>query len=82
MFTLSKLLWLGIILFIVWNLFRIIEKRHALNEKNKDKSEKSKMKTDSQSEPLPAIYCPTCATFVAGNKCEREDCGISNQSNG
>jgi len=45
MFTISKLFWLFIILLAVSNLFRIIEKRQALKDRNKYYS-KSNFKID------------------------------------
>ena len=77
MFTISKLFWLFIILLAVWNLFRIIEKRQALKDRDNDYSNKESGKSDAESEPIAAIYCPTCATFAAVEGCERTDCGIA-----
>lgn len=76
MFTISKLFWLFIILLAVWNLFRIIEKRQALKDRNDDYSNKESSKSDAESEPIAAIYCTTCATFAAVEGCDRTDCGI------
>ena len=77
MFTISKLFWLFIILLAVWNLFRIIEKRQALKDRDNDDSNKESSKSDAESEPIAAIYCATCATFAAVEGCERTDCGIA-----
>ena len=77
MFTISKLFWLFIILLAVWNLFRIIEKRHALKDIDNDYSNKESSESDAESEPIAAIYCATCATFAAVGGCERTDCGIA-----
>ena len=77
MFTFSKLFWLGIILVAVWNIFRIIEKRQALRDRNFKDSDTTGEKADSESEPIAAVYCATCATFTAGARCDRADCDIS-----
>ena len=77
MFTISKLFWLFIILLAVWNLFRIIEKRHALKDRDNDYSNKESSKSDAESEPIAAIYCATCATFAVAEGCDRTDCGIA-----
>ena len=77
MFTISKLFWLFIILLAVWNLFRIIEKRQALKDRNDDYSNKESSKSDAESEPIAAIYCATCATFATVEGCDRTDCGIA-----
>ena len=77
MFTISKLFWLFIILLAVWNLFRIIEKRQTVKDRNDDYSNTESSKSDAESEPIAAIYCATCATFVAVEGCDRTDCGIA-----
>ena len=77
MFTISKLFWLFIILLAVWNLFRIIEKRQALKDTNDDYSNKESSESDAEPEAIAAIYCATCATFVAVEGCDRTDCGIA-----
>ena len=82
MFTISKLFWLFIILLAVWNLFRIIEKRQALKDRNDDYSNKESSESDAEPEAIAAIYCSTCATFAAVEGCDRTDCGIVDQSNG
>ena len=46
MFTVSKLIWLGVILIAVWNLFRIIEKRQALKDKNDSNSDTADKKAN------------------------------------
>ena len=76
MFTISKLFWLFIILGAVWNLFRIIEKRQALKDRNNDYSKKESSESDTEPEVIAAIYCATCATFAAVEGCDRTDCGI------
>jgi len=77
MFTISKLFWLFIILLAVWNLFRIIEKRQALKDRNDDYSNKESSESDAEPEAIAAIYCGTCATFAAMEGCDRTDCGIA-----
>lgn len=77
MFTISKLFWLGIILVAVWNIFRIIEKRQGLRYRDAKDSDTTGEKADSESEPIAAVYCATCATFTAGAGCDRADCDIS-----
>jgi len=76
MFTISKLFWLFIILLAVWNLFRIIEKRQALKDRNDDYSNKESSESDAEPEAIAAIYCATCATFAPVEGCDRTDCGI------
>ena len=76
MFPISKLFWLFIILLAVWNLFRIIEKRQVLKDRNDDYSNKESSESDSEPEAIAAIYCATCATFAAVEGCDRTDCGI------
>ena len=76
MFTISKLFWLFIILLAVWNLFRIIEKRQALKDRNDDYSNKESSESDAEPEAIAVIYCATCATFAAVEGCDRTDCGI------
>ena len=77
MFTVSKLFWLGIILIVVWNIFRIIEKKEALRDTNDNDSNKTGKKAESESEPIAVVYCSTCATFTAGAGCDRADCSIA-----
>jgi len=77
MFTVSKLIWLGVILIAVWNLFRIIEKRQALKDRNDSSSDTAEKKADRDSEPIAVVYCSTCATFTAGAGCDRADCVIT-----
>ena len=77
MFTITKQFWLFIILLAVWNLFRIIEKRQAVKDRDNDYSNKESNKSDAESEPIAAIYCATCATFAATEGCDRTDCGIA-----
>ena len=77
MFSISKLFWLGIILVAVWNIFRIIEKRQGLRYRDVKDSDTTGEKADSESEPIAAVYCATCATFTAGAGCDRADCDIS-----
>ena len=77
MFTVSKLIWLGIILIAVWNFFRIVEKRQALKDRNDSNSDTADKKADRDSEPIAAVYCSTCATFTTGSGCDRADCGIT-----
>ena len=77
MFTVSKLIWLGLILIAVWNLFRIIEKRQALKNRNDSNPDAADKKADGDPEPIAAVYCSTCATFTAGAGCDRADCGIT-----
>ena len=76
MFTISKLFWLFIILLAVWNLFRVIEKRQALKDRNNDYSNKESSESDPEPETIAAVYCATCATFAAVEGCDRTDCGI------
>ena len=61
----------------MWNLFRIIEKRQTVKDRNDDYSNTESSKSDAESEPIAAIYCATCATFVAVEGCDRTDCGIA-----
>ena len=77
MFTLSKLIWLGVILVVVWNFFRLIEKKQALKDQINTNAEDPTNKQDSDNNTIAAIYCSRCATFVAVEGCERADCGIS-----
>ncbi len=77
MFSVSKLIWLGVILIAVWNIFRAIEKRQARNDKNERSSGTAGKKADSESEPIATVYCSVCATFTAGAECSRTDCGMS-----
>ena len=77
MFTVSKLIWLVVILLAVWNLFRIIEKRKSLKDRNDSNPDTADKKADSDSEPIAAVYCSTCAIFTAGAGCDRADCGIT-----
>ncbi len=76
MFSLSKLIWLGVILFAVWNFFRLVEKRQALKERIDANNEKPANKQDSDNDTLDAIYCSRCATFAADERCECADSGI------
>ena len=73
MFTLSKLIWLGAILFIVWNFFRLIEKRQALKDRNEANDDISVNKQDSENETIAAIYCSRCATFAPLDGCKCAD---------
>ena len=61
----------------MWNLFRIIEKRQTLKNRNDDYSNKESSESDAEPEAIAAIYCATCATFAAVEGCERTDCGIA-----
>ena len=76
MFSLSKLIWLGVILLAVWNFFRFLEKRQALKEGDDVNDEKPSSKQDGDNDTLDAIYCSKCATFAADERCECADSGI------
>ena len=77
MFTVSKLIWLGIILIAVWNLFRIIEKRQALKDRNENNSDGHGEQPNRASEPIAATYCPECTTFSVGEGCDNCGSGIT-----
>ena len=76
MFTVSKLFWLCLILILVWNIFRIIEKRKGLRDKNFRDFDTTGKKADVENETIAVVYCSVCATFTAGDGCGRADCGI------
>ena len=92
MFTIMKLFWLGVILFSVWNVFRVIEKRKKLNagsgnagSGNAGSGTKPGEANDhnaAENDPLPTKYCDICASFVTKQGCDRPDCGMSDISNG
>ena len=82
MFTISKLIWLAIILLVIWNFFRIIEKRQALKDKNDNNTVETEKKSNKKIEPVQTIYCSNCATFTDDKGCNQTDCVFVNQSNG
>ena len=66
MFTPTKLIILGLILFAIWSIFRIIEKRNAVQ----DDSTKKTGKTQS----IELTECQQCGWVDA--PCEEANCPI------
>lgn len=67
MFTPTKLIILGLILFAIWSIFRIIEKRNAVQ----DESAKKTGKTQS----IELTECQQCGSWVDA-PCEEANCPI------
>lgn len=86
----AKFFWLGVILVVVWTVFRVIEMRNSKlsrskqdgqsGDSSKPKTRKSGCKkvggTDAAEDPLELRECDECGEFVTGAGCSRAACSV------
>ena len=68
MLSIGKIFWLIIILFAVWYLFKIIEKRKLNSINNKQKNDNINKKG------IDAFKCDVCGLWSTGQKCNNKEC--------
>ena len=71
MLSVGKIFWLIIILFAVWYMFKIIEKRKLNSSNNKQKYDNVNKKG------IDAFKCNTCGLWSTGQKCNNKECSNS-----
>ena len=71
MLSLGKIFWLIIILFAVWYIFKIIEKRKLNSSNNKQKYDNVNKKG------IDAFKCDVCGLWSTGQKCNNKECSSS-----
>ena len=71
MLSVSKIFWLIIILFAVWYMFKIIEKRKLNSSNNKQKYDNVNKKG------IDAFKCDVCGLWSTGQKCNNKECSSS-----
>ena len=71
MLSIGKIFWLFIILFSVWYLFKIIEKRKLNSSNNKQKYDNVNKKG------IDAFKCDVCGLWSTGKKCNNKECSSS-----
>ena len=71
MLSLGKIFWLIIILFAVWYMFKIIEKRKLNSSNNKQKYDNVNKKG------IDAFKCDVCGLWSTGQKCNNKECSSS-----
>ena len=71
MLSIGKIFWLIIILFAVWYLFKIIEKRKLNSSNNKQKYDNVNKKG------IDAFKCDICGLWSTGQKCNNKECSSS-----
>ena len=68
MFTPPKLIILGLILFAVWSIFRIVEKRNAVQDDVK--------KNGAETKSIELTECKECGSWVDA-PCKEANCPIN-----
>ena len=68
MISIPKLLLIGSIIFVVWSLFKLIDRRR-LNTRNTEHSE-------DLGRPVDTVECPKCNAFVSDAGCAATDCPV------
>ena len=71
MLSVGKIFWLIIILFAVWYIFKIIEKRKLNSSNNKQKYDNVNKKG------IDAFKCDICGLWSTGQKCNNKECSSS-----
>ena len=71
MLSIGKIFWLIIILFAVWYLFKIVEKRKLNSSNNKQKYDNVNKKG------IDAFKCDVCGLWSTGQKCNNKECSSS-----
>ena len=71
MLSVGKIFWLIIILFAVWYMFKIIEKRKLNSSNNKQKYDSVNKKG------IDAFKCDVCGLWSTGQKCNNKECSSS-----
>ncbi len=71
LFSAGKLFWLAVILWAVWMVFRVIEKRRNHGAAGP--------KADQQNRPdeLEMTQCAACGAFVSRAGCNKPDCPVA-----
>lgn len=80
-FSISKIFWLAVILYVVWMVFRIIEKRKQQNIPKP--SAKSgffgfgrRKSEEADERPVDTRPCEVCQAFVSSAGCNRPECPV------
>ena len=74
-FSFPKILLLIIIIFLVWNFFKLLEEKIKKNNQKESKSDNNKIYDEALTE------CSVCGTFYSKNflsKCNRSKCPRNN----
>ena len=71
MLSVGKIFWLIIILFAVWYMFKIVEKRKLNSSNNKQKYDNVNKKG------IDAFKCDVCGLWSTGQKCNNKECTSS-----
>ena len=71
MLSVGKIFWLVIIVFSVWDLFKIIEKRKLNSSNDKQKNDNINKKG------IDAFKCDVCGLWSTGQKCNNKECSSS-----
>lgn len=77
-FSVGKLFWLAVVLWGVWTVFRMIEKRQKRGkEQVKDGQTSSQHKAENAgADDVDMRECPTCKSWVKNSGCNHPDCPI------
>ena len=75
MFSLPKIFGLLAILWLVWMLFRIIERRQIQTNSDKNGSADNQG-TDGADKAVEVEECPHCHKFVSKGGCAKENCPL------
>ena len=68
MISFPKLILIGAIIFVVWTMFRIIERRRAASNDSRNEA--------APDRPVDTIECARCNAFVSDEGCNRPDCPV------
>ena len=71
MLSIGKIFWLIVILFAVWYLFKIIEKRKLNSSNDKQNNDNINKKG------IDAFKCDVCGLWSTGQKCNNKECSNS-----
>ena len=75
MFSIPKILGLLAILWLVWMLFRIIERRQIQTNSDKNGTADNQG-TDGADKAVEVEECPHCHKFVSKDGCAEENCPL------
>ena len=66
MFSLNKILWLIVILFAVWYIFKFFEKKNSKLKKSP--------KNERRDKNIEAFKCSICGLWSTGDSCNNQKC--------
>lgn len=69
-FSLGKLIWLALILWGVWVIFRVIEKRRQTKDSNQQG------RSDNPGPELELSECDQCGAFASQTGCSKPGCPL------